>query len=212
MSEFHEFGRRHLIAAWRDVFGRDPELHERQIVQAVAVGEGGYGRAPYKNRITGETAVINNWGASQCGHGPPCGAGCFEVTDHHADGTPYNWCYHSFPTPEEGARKYLKVLKQIVDRRSDFFAALASRSTDVFVQGMKDGGYFELGLAKYQSNVWSNVQKLASALGEPLVVTKEGSAIGDSPFSTQPSRPSLATGASALPSAIEKDGDSYPEE
>jgi len=181
-TDFHAFGRDHLISAWADLFGRAPELHERQIVQAVAVGEGGYGRASYKNQFTGETAVINNWGASQCGHGPPCGPNCFEVTDTHADGSKYNWCYHRFATPEEGARAYLKILKQIVDRKSDFFEALASRSTDVFVAAMKAGGYFELALTKYQDNVWSNVQKIASTLGEPLSVSREGSASGDDPF------------------------------
>lgn len=203
---FEQFGRAHLLDAWLALFGRAPELHEIQLVQAVAKGEGGYGQASYRNALTGESAVLNNWGATQCPHGPPCGADCFEVTDHHADGSPYQWCYHRFATPEEGAASYLRILKKIVDRSELGFAgALSTRSVDSFVRSMKQGGYFELRLDLYQANVWKHVQEIARALGEPLAVQKEeGSAIGESPFSTSSSGSPQATLPTASQNASEE--------
>lgn len=179
--QFHAFGREKLTNAWIELFGEAPQLHEIQIVQAVALGEGGYGQAKYKNQVTGETAVINNWGATQCGHGPPCGPNCFEVTDHHADGSAFNWCYHRFATPEEGARSYLKIL---LLNRPGVRATLPQASTDAFVRAMKESRYFELRLDKYQDNVWNNVNKIATELGEPLAVHREegGAVLAESPL------------------------------
>lgn len=209
MAANDSFGREHLLAAWESRFGRSPELHEVQVVQAVARLESGYGRGTYKNRVTGESAVLNNWGATQCGHGPPCGPNCFEVTDTHADGTPYNWCYHRFDTPAEGARHWLGILQNIVNRSSlGWEGALATRSSDAFVRCMKEGRYFEAKLEKYQDGVWSGIEKIATSLGEQIAVTKEeGSGIfSDSgPGGSADSRPfspdSQASDCSRGPSA-----------
>lgn len=168
------FGREHLSAAWLGVFGETPALHELQLVQGVARLESGYGRGQYRNKVTGEVAVLNNWGATQCGHGPPCGSNCFEVTDTHADGSPYNWCYHRFSTPEEGASHYLKTISRIVARSQlGWNGALASRSSDTFVRSMKEGGYFELALEKYQERVWNSINAIAQSLGEEVAVVRE---------------------------------------
>ena len=208
-TAFHQFGRDHLTNAWVSRFGRDPELHEIQLVQAVALGEGGYGQAAYKNAQTGETAVLNNWGATQCKHGPPCGDSCFEVTDRHADGSPYQWCYNRYATPSEGAAAYLGILQKIVDRSdAGFFGALSSASVDTFVRSMKEGGYFELALAKYQANVWKHVQSIASAMGEGLAVQKEeGSVVDADPFLRSLQSPPGDTEPSASPATFDPDAE-----
>ncbi len=178
------FGREHLSAAWGNVFGDSPAPWQIQTVQAVARLESGYGRGVYRNLQTGETAVLNNWGAVQCKHGTPCdGVSCWEATDTHGpewqakhpgEDPHYQWCYRRFSTPAEGASDFLATIRRIVDRSSlGFFGALATRSTDAFVRSMREGGYFEARLEKYQEGVWTGVQKIASNLGEDLAVTKE---------------------------------------
>ena len=220
MGASDSFGRQHLSAAWESVFGRPPELWEIQPVQAVARLESGYGRGSYKNAVTGESAVINNWGATQCNHGPPCGDSCFEVTDHHADGSAYNWCYNRYDTPAQGAAAFLRIIKRIVDKKVGWDAALGARSTDTFVAAMKSGGYFEAPLQKYQDKVWNLAQDIASTLGEQMAVGKgfspfspsEGAGPDGRPLSpSSPASPCSGTRSTAGDGDPMNDPDTYPE-
>jgi hypothetical protein len=168
----HEQAREELTNAWINEFGEAPELASVQIVQAVALGEGGYGRASYKNAITGESAVINNWGAI---HGSTPGTGDYWVgTDTHADGKVYETKFRRYPTPQDGANDYVHTLL-VHPCGPETLNALSRRSTDAFVEAMKQKGYFELGLEKYQAAVWKRVNQIAAAIGEPVLVTREDS-------------------------------------
>lgn len=143
--------------------GIAPGLTEIQAVQAVARGESNYGAA----------RGHNNWGSIQCKHGPPCVEGeCFELTDHHGDGTPYQWCYRSWPTPLAGAAAFVANLYG----RKDVPAALRSGSAAAVAGAMAASGYFELGVGQYATGIAFNAKAIAKALGEPLAVTIEGPA------------------------------------
>src|SRR5262249_10090465 len=82
----HAFGRRVLAAVWPAVLGEEPTVTELQIVAAISLGEGGYGRATYNLRSIPDGALLsmvsdsNNWGAVQAGK-PPCRSDAFMATD-----------------------------------------------------------------------------------------------------------------------------------
>ncbi len=121
-----------IIEAFSSLFGHPPTLNERIFAGSVALGESGYGQGQYENKLTGEKKVLNNWGAVQCGHGPPCGAGCWEATDFHVKNgvrTPYQWCYqdNSGMSRVDAAIKFLKTLYQ---SRPKLLAAASNYPTD----------------------------------------------------------------------------------
>ncbi len=169
-----QFGRQALSEAWNQVFGDFPTLAEIQLVQAVARGESNYGQAPFRNLQTGESAVLNNWGAIQSGR-VPCGPDGFEATDHHADGTPYQVCFRRYPSAAAGAAHFLKVL--LVDRPS-VREAIATGSVDATAEHMHATHYFELAAEKYADAIWNNANAIARNLGEPLAVHR-GGGLGD---------------------------------
>jgi hypothetical protein len=96
-------------AAVRELGAMERNLAELQIVQAMAHLESTYGLSPYTNQLTGEKAVLNNWGAVQAGKAPCDPATAFEVTDTGAGGK-YNACYKRYATPEDGAVDFLRHL------------------------------------------------------------------------------------------------------
>lgn len=172
--------------------GRSPAWY--QAVQAVALGEGGYGNG-WKNADVAEGGVTysnrgegsNNWGAIQCGHsttpGGDCGAGCFPNIDHHADGTPYQGCFKVYATPEEGAAGFVYVMTDNgpgVHNRASVEAALEATdangavSADAIAQAMHDTGYFEASVDSYAQGIARHAAQIAQALGEPLVVLRAG--------------------------------------
>lgn len=133
----HTEAQKELAAAFYDVFGREPTVNERLFAGAIALGESGYSRAYYTNKTTGEKKVLNNWGAIQCGHGPPCGANCFEVSDYNVlpDGSHqwFNWCYRDDPTREEAARVFIETLYK---KRPNLLAAANSYPSNAYQQLM----------------------------------------------------------------------------
>jgi len=163
----HAQARADLEAAFQQDFGRPGSMRALQFAQAVALGEGGqYGSGCYVNQETGEQSCsTNNWGAAQCRATPPCPSGCIEATDHHADGSAYQACFHSYATPEAGAAAYLRTLYKNFGP-----GVLASAEAGDYmgaVEEMKSHGYFEAPLATYQAHVNHNVDVVANALGEP---------------------------------------------
>ncbi len=209
------FGRQALTEAWNQVFGDFPTLSEIQLAGAVARGESNYGQAPFKNLQTGESRILNNFGAVQCGARPPCPDGCFEATDHHADGTAYQGCFREYGSAAEGATHFLKVLCLQHNRDEDptnVRAALASGNVDAVAHRMRASGYFEAPEEKYAAMIWNNVQAIAKNLGEPLAAFRgdpdeEGGSGG--PLATSyspvepPSEPSGSQGSIC-------DDDNYP--
>lgn len=180
-AEAHRFGRQVLQSIWREVTGEDPNLASLQIAGAQADLESGYGRASYKNRATGETAILNNWGAVQAGP-PPCGPDGFEATDTRADGTPYQWCYKRYTTPEEGAKH---MLAHLTTKRPASWAKMREGDVDGWAAQMrrKDpitgiGLYFEQSVEGRARGIELRVKEIAAAMGEPVAAKRGGPPVG----------------------------------
>lgn len=183
-----EFGRTVLVHVWREVTGQDPNVAELQIAGAQAHLESFYGLASYTNKQTGaKSGPINNWGAIQGGK-PPCGEGGFEASDTRADGTPYNWCYKRYPTPEDGARDFVR---QITLRRPTAWNHMRRGDIDAYCDQLrhpKNGEplYFEAPAETYAAGLAQRVVNIAGTLGEPVAAKRGGpvdpqTALGVSP-------------------------------
>lgn len=190
------FGRSVIAKLWPQILGEDPALPELQLVQAKARQESFYGQASFKGPEG--SAVLNNWGAVQCGHGPPCGDNCFLVTDHHTDGTPFDFCYKRYVTPEEGCADFLRIL--LVKRPSVLAAAKSGSITD-FAQAIFDTRYSELAVDKQIESYDQNVRALAQNLGEDLAVHLESG--GEDP-DTDPLPPCSSSQGSASGSGADE--------
>lgn len=214
-----KFGRDALLEAWNTILqeaassqyaevralATPPNLSELQIAGAMAQLESHYGKSPYTNKETGETAVLNNWGAVQAGK-PPCNpATSFEVTDTGAQGK-YNFCYKRYATPADGA---LDFLRHLTIKRPHSWAAMKTGDLDEYsvrmhswtppleklgagkpsgtVQNLdpitKQPGYFEqppLTPNGRAATLLTNATNIAYTLGEPLSVRRGG------PFEGEP--------------------------
>jgi hypothetical protein len=169
-----------LERAWPE----GPTLQALQIVQAVGRFEGGYGHANDP-----AWAGSNNWGAIQCGHGPPCGVDCFEHADTHADGTPYTTCFRRYPSAIDGARGLVHELL----RRPAVAGVIDSGNATAVANAMHASKYFEATASSYAKNLFRNAQAIALALGEPLAVAL------DAPVLTLPGRGTSSASSSASP-------------
>lgn len=142
----HTDAQNELADAFREVFGRNPTVNERLFAGAIALGESGYSRAQYTNKLTGESKVLNNWGAIQCGHKPPCGENCFEVSDYDVlpDGShkPFNWCYRDDPTRAIAARVFIETLYK---KRPKLLDAASSVPSNAYNQLMALTGVNKVG-------------------------------------------------------------------
>lgn len=134
----HADAQKELAAAFDQVFGRSPTKNERLFAGAIALGESSYSRAKYTNKLTGESKVLNNFGAIQCpSNVRPCPAGSFEVSDYEVlpDGThkPFNQCYCDDATREAAAIRFIKTLYQ---KRPALLEAASVVPADAFAQLM----------------------------------------------------------------------------
>lgn len=166
-----------LVAAWPRITGAEPNLAEIQIAAANAKLESGCGKASYTNRVTGERAQINNWGAVQRGP-PPCGPDGFEATDTHADGTEYQFCYARYPTPEAGAAE---MVRQMTVRRPTSWEYMRRGDIDSWAAAMREKdpvtgvfGYFEQSAEGRARGIDQRVRAIAAAFGEPVAATRGG--------------------------------------
>lgn len=153
MGLTHSQAREALSTAFAEL-GRTPSPHSLQAVQAIASLESAYGSNGGKN-----------WGNIQCRQKPPCGPGCFEQKDTHADGTTYRWCYRSFDTHEEAARA---LAGNLYGRGVG--PALEGGSAKEIADAMKASGYFEAKADRYSFAIRSQGQAIAAALGEPYLL------------------------------------------
>lgn len=144
---------RDVIAAAFEARGQRPSLAELQAAQAVGRFEGRYG----------DWAAVNNWGALQCHRRPPCGAGCVEHIDHHADGSAYQGCYKTYGTPLEGASDLLHELQ----RRPGVAAAMRAGNLTRMAAAMRASGYFEAPADAYARRLEDNARSIARDLREP---------------------------------------------
>jgi hypothetical protein len=156
-----------IIAAFEKVMGRTPTLLEAQFAQAVSRGESNYGRAAYKNRVTGES-FTNTWnmGGVQCGR-PPCPSDCFEATDTHEDGEPYQACFRRYASPVDGFEHFIKVL-YVNRNRQTVLAAANTGSIEAFSTALRKSGYFELPLGQHIKGMTHNLTAITKRLGEPM--------------------------------------------
>lgn len=176
--ERHAFGRRVLATVWPEVTGAPATPAELQIAGAQAHLESGYGMASYTNKLTGQNSgVINNWGAVQAGK-PPCTPPNFEASDTHADGSPYNFCYRGYSTPEEGARD---LVKQMTLRRPTSWAHMKRGDIDAWAQQMRTtdpqtgvGLYFEQSAEGRAHGIEIRIAEIAAALNEPIAAKRGG--------------------------------------
>jgi len=127
-----------LSTAFQVVFGRAPTVNERIFAGAIALGESNYSRAPFKNKVTGETKILNNWGAIQCpSNVRPCPPGSFEVSDYDVlpDGShkAFNQCYCDDATRELAAERFIRTLYQ---KRPQLLAAATTFPPDANQQLM----------------------------------------------------------------------------
>lgn len=175
--------RDYLEDAFIEIFGRQGTIPELQIAQGVSRGESNYGQASYLNRETGERlSATNNWTAAQCRARPPCPEHCFEATDTHEDGTPYQACFAFYDTPEEGVRAFLRTLYVRgggYDRSGVLAAARRGDVRGVSTE-MRRTHFFELPLERHIEALTNNTKAVASALNEPWVGTSGGVSSGSS--------------------------------
>lgn len=157
----HAEARSVLLAAFAANGMAAPTLSELQGVGGIGNLEGLYGSA---------FGGANNWGAIQCGHGPPCHANCVEVGDTHADGSGYQWCYRRYPTPTAGASDLVRELY----RRELVPESLRAGDAQATAKHMRATGYFEAPADKYARGIAQRAEQIASALGEPLAFTIGG--------------------------------------
>ena len=158
----------HLEA--REVLGRAfaargirPLKRELQAVQAIAHLESSYG------------AKANNWGSIQSSSQPPCPDNTIELTDTHEDGTPYQWCYRAYSTPQAGAEDLVRELY----RRKGVPAALKSGSGLEVAKAMRATGYFEAPAGLYGKGITDRARIISQALGEPFFLgSSKGSSSG----------------------------------
>lgn len=138
-----------------------PNAAALQAVQAIGRFEGNYGIA---------FGGANNWGAIQCGAAPPCPPDCVELTDTHADGSKYQWCYRIYPTRVDGAADLIRELY----RRPGVPEALASGDALAVATAMRESHYFEATAANYALAIERNAETIATNLEEPWIVKRGG--------------------------------------
>ncbi len=142
----HASAQAELSTAFQAVFGRPPTKNERLFAGAIAFGESGYARARFTNKLTGESKVLNNWGAIQCPSATrPCPPGSFEVSDFEVkeDGShvPFNQCYCDDATRELAAERFIRTLYQ---KRPQLLQAAEAFPIDARTQLLALGGVNKL--------------------------------------------------------------------
>lgn len=168
----HAQARQAVIDAFTVVFGHPPSRNQAMFAQAVSLGESYYGSGCFKNRATGtQTCNTYNMGAVQCKQRPPCPPGCFEATDTHANGEPYQACFRQYASFAEGMEHFIRTLyiggSGKWNRRPLLDLADAG-DIRAFSTKMRETGYFELHLEAHVKGLTSNLQIISKALNEPM--------------------------------------------
>lgn len=173
----HKDARGWAIAGTEAALGREPTLAEVQFVQAVALGESGYG-AGWKDDGAGSW----NMGAVQAGK-PPCDpATSFLYTDSHPqpDGSSvkYEWCYRKYPTPEAGMQAVANILYNQMSIDPSSIEAVSTQMYDKhYYEGF--GATREERIAGHIKGLTNNLQKITTALNEPMPPLTDGEESSD---------------------------------
>ncbi len=181
----HADARAIVLEAWGGLPNAPtPTAPAVQAVQAIALGESGYGEGW---KATSAMHGSKNWGAVQCCR-PLADGTCPEGSAPHGDRGPtgaYVACFKLYPTHVAGARDLLRELF----RRSAVRAALDGGDATRIAGAMYDSRYFtatkeEVGgspsatranaVARYGSAIEHNAAIIAKSLGEPVYVKRPG--------------------------------------
>jgi hypothetical protein len=160
--------------------GLSDETCVRQFLMAVALLETGYGYG-----WSGDGIGSNNMGAIQRGR-LPCGDDAFGYGDTHEGGEVYAACFAVYPTRAAG---WEALVSELYLRRRGVLAAARDCDMMSAVRQMRETGYFEAPLTRYQEGIRARITEIASALGEPNPVPKAGaggSSAGGSPSPAVP--------------------------
>jgi len=178
-----------LKSAWPDTGLPEPSDAELHAAMCVARLETQYGEG-WKSVMVGS----NNWGAIQAGK-PPARPGysrLYQDTHPNEKGTStiYHICFREYPTPEEGAADFLRVLYV---RRPKVLAAAGEASIQAVAEAMHESGYYEgfgatieSRIANYANALWRNYQTILKRTGWQPVLSRRV----DFPPSFEPPRES----------------------
>lgn len=175
--ERHKWARGILAQAWPQARpGEVPTLAELQMVQALAAFDGGYGRG-YTQKP--ELQDCHNWGAIHQGFPLPdgtCPPGGKLSTDFSAaKQAKYPVCFKCYQTDVDGAADVIRQMTAPI--RKNTGQAMKDRRTvqDVsralFVEKYFGGFHKddpERNVTEYANNLWSKLQAIAAAVGEPV--------------------------------------------
>jgi hypothetical protein len=158
-----------VLRAFATVKGApSPSPSAVQAFQAICRAESFYGRGWKPGSAMQDS---HNWGAIQCARpvNGTCPANTGLYQDSHADGTKYTACFCRYASDDLGCQA---VLKTLVSKLGANVSVLGSGDADRIAAAMKAKGYFELATSEYADGIATNAQKIATALGEPVAVTR----------------------------------------
>ena len=143
--------------ALRAISGAEPTETQVWLCSAVAALETGFGSGKgWKDPDPAELAAgSNNWGAVQTSSSVE--GQYFTATDHHKDGTAYRARFRVYPTAQDGAADYLRILKRT--------GALSQTSVRAFAYQMHKGHYFEADPDKYAQAAQYHIDRMEKELG-----------------------------------------------
>lgn len=163
----HAEARAQVVRAFEAVYGRKPKLREAQFAQGIALCETGYGSS-WGSVCGGAGVGSYNIGGIQAGR-PPCGENAFQCRDKHADGTPYDICFRSYPSPEAGFDGLIRILyKRKLSQREGVLETAATGSIREFSTALRKSRYFELGLEAHIRELTSCLKSITKALDETM--------------------------------------------
>ncbi len=190
------WARQAVADGWKKVHpGIEPTLQELQAIQAVSRLESGYGSWGNHPKCGNNGVGSNNWGSVQacvpCLEGEKKNA-CCKVRDGQCpDGTflcgdydaahNYNYavCFYKYATPADGAAS---VVKHMTTHRKLTWAALKTGDAEKISAAMYDEHYYggfgktrEERIEGHVKALTGAAEKIATALGEPLVIKRGGS-------------------------------------
>lgn len=195
-----QWARQAVVDGWQKAHpGDQPSLSELQAVQAVSRLESGYGSWGNHPKCGNNGVGSNNWGSVQacvpCLEGEKKNSCCKVRNGECPDGTflcgdydaahNYNYavCFYKYPTPADGAAS---VINHMTTHRPKTWAAIKTGDAVAISTAMYDEHYYG-GFGKTREDrieghvkaLTGAAEKIATALGEPLVVKRGGAGGGD---------------------------------
>lgn len=172
-----------LERAWRKE--RGPTISEvtRQALLSIARFEGGWGNSSYRRMDGTRVDAANNWGAIHC---PRDSAGgqrtvprpgelwtrCVHGSDRKsATGQRFPVYFRAYPTPELGARDFLRVLAPVLDS-----GVMETGNADAIARAMKPVYRYGVTIDEYAHAIDVNAAANAQSGGWPNRIHREAAA------------------------------------